>query len=53
MTYEWHTHQSKELEMLLDGERIEEDVVLWAESQAFAHPAQIVSDVMSVNDGVA
>ena len=49
----WHTHQSEELKMLLDGERIEEDVVLWAESQAFAHPAQIVSDVMSVNDGVA
>ena len=46
-------HLSEELEMFLDGERIKENIVLRAEAQALAHFAQIVLDVMAVDDGIA
>ena len=46
-------HLSEELEMFLDGERIKENVVLWTEAQALSHLAQIVLDVMAVDDGIA
>ena len=39
--------------MFLDGERIKENVVLWTEAQALSHLAQIVLDVMAVDNGVA
>ena len=40
-------------QMFLDGERIKENVVLWTEAQALSHLAQIVLDVMAVDDGIA
>ena len=53
VTYGSRAHLSEELEMFLDGERIKENVVLWTEAQALSHLAQIVLDVMAVDDGIA
>ena len=47
------TYPPKELEMLLHGEHVKQDVMLRTETQILAHFIQIVTYVVAADSGVA
>ena len=46
-------HPSKELQVLLDGQRVKEDVVLRTQTQALTHFVETAANVVAANQSVA